>query len=231
MLLLDVTLDRGRFHLEAEVTFQQGVTGLFGPSGSGKSTILAIIAGLVRPDRGRIALHNEVLYDSTEKVYLAPHRRRIGLVFQDTLLFPHYSVRNNLLYGFHAIPEKNRRVHFDEIVNLLGLGPLLKARPCALSGGEKQRVALGRSLLASPRLLLLDEPLTALDAACKSHILPFLKTIRDELQLPMIFVSHTLPEILHLTDELVFIKEGRILEMGSSSVGTIPCGGPLPVWP
>jgi molybdate transport system ATP-binding protein len=214
MLSLDVTLNRGRFHLEARQEFDDGVTGLFGPSGSGKSTLLGIIAGLVRPDRGRIVLDGATLYDGAAGPYLPPHRRRIGLVFQDSQLFPHYSVKGNLLYGFRQIPDRERRFRFDDIADLLALGPLLNAHPRRISGGERQRVALGRSLLASPRLLLLDEPLASLDQGLKAQILPFLQRIRDELKLPMIFVSHALPEVLHLTDRLALMAQGRILAAG-----------------
>lgn len=215
MLSLDVELERGRFGLRARLDFNGGVTGLFGPSGSGKSTILGILAGLVKPDRGRIVLDGTPLYDSATKLCLPPHRRRIGLVFQDSQLFPHYSVKGNLLYGFHRTPARERRFRFDDIVELLALRPLLDAHPRRISGGEKQRVALGRSLLASPRLLLLDEPLAALDQNLKAQILPFLQRIRDELNLPMVFVSHALPEILHLTDRLVLVGAGRVLAHGA----------------
>jgi molybdate transport system ATP-binding protein len=211
---LDVGLNRGRFQLEMRLEFDEGVTGLFGPSGSGKSTALGIIAGLLRPDRGRIVLDGETLYDGADGVCLPPHRRRIGLVFQDSQLFPHYSVKGNLLYGLRKIPERERRFAFDGIVDLLALRPLLNAHPRRISGGEKQRVALGRSLLASPRLLLLDEPLASLDTGLKTQILPFLQKIRDELKLPMIYVSHALPEILQLTDRLALMDQGRILAAG-----------------
>lgn len=215
MLSLDIELRRHAFDLVAQLELNGSVTGLFGPSGSGKSSLLGIIAGLVRPQRGRLVLDGETLYDGASGVYLPPHRRRIGLVFQDSQLFPHYSVKGNLLYGFKQTPPNQRRFRFDDIVDLLGLGPLLNAHPRKISGGEKQRVALGRSLLASPRLLLLDEPLASLDQGLKAQILPFLQRIRDELQLPMIYVSHALSEILHLTDQLVLIKQGRIRAAGA----------------
>lgn len=214
MLLLEAELNRGRFNLDVRLELDDGVTGLFGPSGSGKSTVLGIAAGLVRPDRGKIALDGATLYDGAAGLCLPPHRRRIGLVFQDSQLFPHYSVKGNLLYGLRQVPDRERRFRFDDIVDLLALGPLLNAHPRRISGGEKQRVALGRSLLASPRLLLLDEPLAALDQELKAQILPFLQKIRDELRLPMIFVSHALPEILHLTDRLALIAQGRTLASG-----------------
>lgn len=215
MLSLDIELRRHAFDLVAQLELNGSVTGLFGPSGSGKSSLLGIIAGLVRPQRGRLVLDGETLYDGASGVYLPPHRRRIGLVFQDSQLFPHYSVKGNLLYGLKQTSPDQRRFRFDDIVDLLGLAPLLNAHPRKISGGEKQRVALGRSLLASPRLLLLDEPLASLDQGLKAQILPFLQRIRDELQLPMIYVSHALSEILHLTDQLVLIKQGRIRAAGA----------------
>ncbi|CAL1240408.1 molybdenum ABC transporter ATP-binding protein [Candidatus Methylocalor cossyra] len=215
MLSLDVELQRGRFRLAARLDLDDRVTGLFGPSGSGKSTLLGLIAGLVPPDRGRIVLDGDTLYDSAAGTNLPIHRRRIGLVFQDSQLFPHYSVKGNLLFGFRLTPARERRFRFDDIVELLALRPLLKAHPRHISGGERQRVALGRSLLASPRLLLLDEPLASLDQGLKAQILPFLKRIRDELALPMIFVSHALPEVLYLTDRLALIDRGCILAHGA----------------
>ncbi|MGX2038883.1 molybdenum ABC transporter ATP-binding protein [Methylocaldum sp. MU1018] len=214
MLSLDIELRRHAFDLVAQLELNGNVTGLFGPSGSGKSSLLGIIAGLIRPQRGTIVLDGETLFDSTTGICLPPHRRRIGLVFQDSQLFPHYSVKGNLLYGLKQTPTNQRRFRFDDIVDLLGLAPLLNAHPRNISGGEKQRVALGRSLLASPRLLLLDEPLASLDQGLKAQILPFLQKIRDELQLPMIYVSHALSEILHLTDRLVLIEQGRIVAAG-----------------
>lgn len=217
LLQMEVGLRRAHFDLAARLDFEAGVTGLFGPSGSGKSTLLGMIAGLVRPQRGRIAFDGEALFDAERGICLPPHRRRIGLVFQDSQLFPHYSVKGNLLYGWNLTPPGERRFRFDDVVDLLALGPLLNAHPRRISGGEKQRVALGRSLLASPRLLLLDEPLASLDQGLKEQILPFFERVRDELGLPMIFVSHALPEILHLTDRLVLVAGGRITGQGRLS--------------
>jgi len=214
MLELDVTLDRGRFNLAVRLEAGAGVTGLFGPSGSGKSTLLAIVAGLINPQHGRIILEDKTLFDSTAGVCVPPHRRNIGLVFQDSLLFPHYSVKNNLLFGFRQTPPSEHRFHFDEIVDLLELGALLNSHPRQISGGEKQRVALARALLASPRLLLLDEPLASLDQRLKEQILPFIGRIKEELGLPMIYVSHALAEILRLTDRLALIADGQIQAAG-----------------
>ncbi len=214
MLGIDVSLQRGHFTLDAKVIFDSYVTGLFGPSGSGKSTLLSVIAGLADPERGYIKLDGEVLFDSCKRIRLPPDRRRIGMVFQDSQLFPHLSVEGNLLYGLKRTPKQDRRFQFKEIVDLLEIGHLLHSHPRRLSGGEKQRVALGRSLLASPRLLLLDEPLASLDQGLKEQILPFLERVKNELRLPMIYVSHALHEILHLTDRLVVIAHGRIRGAG-----------------
>jgi molybdate transport system ATP-binding protein len=214
MLRLDVEIKRGRFHLDARVEFGEGVSGLFGRSGSGKSTLLNIIAGVTDPDRGRVVLDGETLFDSDKGLRISSHRRRIGFVFQDSQLFPHYTVRGNLLYGWKQTPPKERRFKPEDVVELLAIGPLLDSHPRRISGGEKQRVALGRALLASPRLLLLDEPLAALDLGLKEQILPFMKRVRDELRLPMVYVSHSLPEILYLTDQITLMAGGKILGSG-----------------
>lgn len=214
MLSLDVEINRGRFQLEARVEFGDGVSGLFGHSGSGKSTLLNIIAGVIDPDRGRVVLDGETLFDSDKGLRMPSHRRRVGFVFQDSQLFPHYTVRGNLLYGWKQIPPRERRFKLDDVVDLLAIGHLLDSHPRRISGGERQRVALGRALLASPRMLLLDEPLAALDQNLKEQILPFMKRVRDELGLPMVYVSHSLPEILYLTDQLILIAGGRVLGSG-----------------
>lgn len=210
MLELDVEWRRGDFHLQARAQAPQRVTGLCGASGSGKSSLLALVAGLQRPDRGRIALDGEVLVDTQAGIFLPPERRHVGLVFQDALLFPHLSVESNLLYGFQRLAPAQRHFSLAEIVELLQIGPLLARRPRHLSGGERQRVALGRALLHSPRLLLLDEPLAALDAARKQQILPFLLRIRDELKMPMLYVSHAQEEVAYLAGA-VWTMEGGIL--------------------
>lgn len=214
MLNIDVQLDRGRFQLTAQFSLRHRVTGLFGPSGSGKSTLLHLIAGLVQPHRGRMEIAGTTVFDTDRRLFLPPHKRRVGLVFQDSQLFPHRSVQGNLLYGYHRTAKQLRRFQPDEIIQLLDIGHLLNAVPSQLSGGEKQRVALGRSLLASPCLLLLDEPLAALDQGLKDQILPFLRRVKDELDLPMIYVSHALGEILSLTDELIVMSGGRIVGAG-----------------
>lgn len=209
MLELDVRWSRGEFSLQVQAGTTQRVTGICGPSGAGKSSLLALIAGLQRPDSGRIVLDDRVLVDVQAGIFLPPEKRHIGLVFQDAQLFPHLSVQGNLLYGFHHLQPEERRFHFNDIVALLEIGHLLKRRPRLLSGGEKQRVALGRALLYSPRLLLLDEPLSALDSARKQQILPFLLRIRDELQMPMLYVSHAPEDIAYLTDSVWQLRDGR----------------------
>jgi molybdate transport system ATP-binding protein len=212
--LVDIRLARGHFTLQGSLRLEQPVNGVFGPSGSGKSTLLKVIAGLAMPQTGRISLQGEVLLDAQQGIHLPPHRRRIGLVFQDSQLFPHLSVKSNLLYGLKLLLPAQRHFQLEHILELLEIGQLLKRRPRHLSGGEKQRVALGRTLLASPRLLLLDEPLASLDEGLKQQILPFLRRVRDELRIPMLYVSHAINEILSLTPHLVVIDKGFILGQG-----------------
>ncbi len=214
MLSLDVQLQRGNFDLEASFALDNPVTGLFGSSGSGKSTLLNLIAGLANPDKGWLKLSDSHLFHSSKKINVPPDKRNIGVVFQDSQLFPHLPVNKNLLYGYKRIEKKQRRFEMAEIVDLLEIGQLLKKRPAQLSGGEKQRVGLGRALLASPRFLLLDEPMASLDQGLKEQILPFLKRVKDELDLPMVYISHCMDEILHLTDQLVIINNGKILGTG-----------------
>lgn len=214
MLSLDVQLQQGNFDLEANFALDNPVTGLFGSSGSGKSTLLNLVAGLTHPDKGWLKLGEKHLFHSAKNINISPNKREVGVVFQDSQLFPHLSISNNLLYGYKRTDRKQRRFEMPEIVDLLEVGHLLKKRPGQLSGGEKQRVGLGRALLASPRFLLLDEPLASLDQGLKEQILPFLKRVKDELELPMVYISHSMEEILHLTDHLVVINNGRILGAG-----------------
>jgi molybdate transport system ATP-binding protein len=213
LLEVDVSLKQGDFVLCAEFEFDGSALGLFGPSGSGKSTLMRALAGLVRPERGLIRLNGDTLFDSLRKVWVPPYRREIGVVFQDARLFPHWSVEKNLRAGMMA--EESGIFSFRHIIDLLEIGPLLGRAVANLSGGEQQRIALGRALLAHPRLLLLDEPVTGLDAALKEQILPFLKRVHEELHLPCIMVSHYLPEILHLTDQLVLMKHGQVAAQGA----------------
>lgn len=193
-----------------------GVTALFGRSGAGKTTLVNAVAGLLRPDGGRIVADGTVLFDSAAGVFLPPHRRRIGYVFQDARLFPHLTVRQNLLYGHRLAPRAEPGPGLDRIVEMLGIGPLLPRRPGALSGGEKSRVALGRAILAKPRLLLMDEPLAALDEPRKAEILPYLELLRDEIGLPILYVSHSMSEVARLATTLVVIEAGRLVAAGSA---------------
>lgn len=211
MLELDVQWRRGEFSLHVKAQAESRVTGVYGPSGAGKSTLLALVAGLQRPDAGRIVLDGNTLVDTQKKIFLPPERRHIGLVFQDAQLFPHLSVENNLLYGFHRLQAADRHFMLAEIIDLLEISHLLARRPRLLSGGEKQRVALGRALLFSPRLLLLDEPLSSLDSVRKQQILPFLLRIRDELKMPILYVSHMQEEIAYLTDTVWHVSDGHCL--------------------
>lgn len=188
--------------------------GIYGPSGAGKSTLLNMIAGLRKPDSGYLSFNGEPLFDSKRNINMPIHRRRIGLVFQDSRLFPHLNVQENLNYGYHLVATKDRRFHLTQIVELLELSPLLQHRPDQLSGGEKQRVALGRALLTSPRLLLMDEPLASLDTRLKQQILPFLRRVKHELNIPMIYVSHALDEILYLTSNIAMMNQGQLLAIG-----------------
>jgi len=211
---IDVEKRLGAFLLDARFAAPAtGITALFGRSGAGKTTLVNLLAGLVRPDRGRIAVGGEVLFSAEEGIDVPPERRRLGYVFQEGRLFPHYSVHGNLTYGRRR-GARGGAIGFDAVVALLGLGALLDRRPGDLSGGEKQRVAIGRALLAEPRLLLMDEPLASLDAPRKAEILPFIEKLRDELHLPVIYVSHAMEEIVRLADTLVLMSEGRIAAVG-----------------
>ena len=211
MLDLDIRFRRPDFELRIQHRFAQGVTGICGPSGSGKSSLLALVAGLLKPEQGQIRYEDEVLVDVAHRRFVPVHRRRFGLVFQDGLLFPHLSVRANLLYGWPHREPAQSRFTLAAVSDLLEIGALLERQPAQLSGGERQRVALGRALLASPRLLLLDEPLSALDSRLKAQILPFLKRIRDETRLPMLYVSHAADELAYIADEILQIEQGRLL--------------------
>jgi molybdate transport system ATP-binding protein len=215
--VLEVAIEKrlGGFALNAAFECETaGIVALFGRSGAGKTSLVNALAGLMRPDRGRIALNGGPLFDSARGIDLPPERRRLGYVFQEGRLFPHLSVRGNLSYGLKRVPSAERRIEFDQIVELLGLEQLLARRPRDLSGGEKQRVALGRALLANPRLLLMDEPLAALDQQRKDEVLPFIERLRDELRIPIVYVSHSMPEIVRLADIMVLMSEGRIEAVG-----------------
>jgi molybdate transport system ATP-binding protein len=217
MLDVGIAVHRGAFELDVAFRSDAPIVALFGRSGSGKSTIVNAIAGIVRPERGRIVIGDRVLFDSARRVELPPERRRVGCVFQDALLFPHLDVRANLAYGERLTPPAERFVDRERVLALLGLSTLLDRRPANLSGGEKQRVAIGRALLASPRILLLDEPLASLDGARKAEILAYIELLRDELNLPMVYVSHAIEEVTRLADRVVVIADGRVVAEGNTS--------------
>ena len=213
MIEVDVEKRLGGFALSVRFTAPAaGIIALFGRSGAGKTSIVNMLAGLLRPDRGRISVDGETLFSSVDRIDLPPERRRLGYVFQEGRLFPHYSVRGNLTYG---AGRRDPAVDFDAVVAMLGLGALLERRPSDLSGGEKQRVAIGRALLASPRLLLMDEPLASLDAPRKAEILPFIERLRAELRIPIIYVSHVMEEIVRLADTLVLLSDGTVAAVGT----------------
>ena len=199
MLTLDIELQRGAFRRHVRIQDDARVIALSGHSGAGKTSVLHAIAGLVKPLSGHIEIDGIRLYDSARGIDVAPHRRRVGYVFQDTRLFPHLDVRRNLQYGRHA-GDAGNAFGFDAVVSLLGIGPLLDRRIANLSGGETQRIALGRALLSQPALLLLDEPLSMLDQARREELIPYLQRVRDETTLPLIYVSHSADEVKRLTD-------------------------------
>ena len=209
----------GETLIDVEFQATSGLTAIFGKSGSGKSSIINMIAGLVKPTEGRIVVNSRVLYDSDLGVNIPVHQRRIGYVFQDGLLFPHFTVEQNLDYGRRF----NRGVLEPRvIISLLDLAALLKRKPINLSGGEKQRVAIGRALMSSPSLLLMDEPLTSLDEERKSEILPYIETLRDEMKLPIVYVSHSAQEVNRLAGGVVHIDNGKIIAQGPPSVLATP---------
>jgi molybdate transport system ATP-binding protein len=216
-LFLDVRHAVGRFHLEAQVAFGGGLTALVGPSGAGKTTILNVVAGLVRPAHGVVRLGDDVLADTTTGVWRAAHRRRIGYVFQEPRLLPHLSVRHNLLYGRWFRRHLTGDLEPAEVIALLNLGGLLERSPSRLSGGEKQRVALGRALLARPRLLLLDEPLAAVDRPHRQDILPYLDRIRKEQTIPAVYVTHTWTEVADRADQVIELNNGRVVYSGAAT--------------
>ncbi len=216
MLEVEAARQLGEFRLDIRMSAPtHGIVALFGKSGSGKTSLVNMLAGLMRPAQGRIALNGTVLFDSAAGIDLPPERRRLGYVFQEGRLFPHLEVRRNLLYGWRRAPAGERTIGLDRIVSLLGLGNLLQRRPAQLSGGEKQRVAIGRALLANPRLLLMDEPLASLDAARKDEILPFIEQLRDALGMPIVYVSHDLGEIVRLADTVALMSAGRVAAVGA----------------
>ena len=235
---IDVSLnhDFGGFVLDVRFTIARpGVTALFGPSGAGKTTIVNALAGTFRPHQGRIVINGRTAFDSATGVSISPRLRRTGYVFQDARLFPHMSVDDNLLFGWRRAAAKASAEEIANVISLLGLEHLRQRRPQALSGGEKSRVALGRALLSSPEILLLDEPLAALDSERRAEILPYLERLRDEARLPMLYVSHALDEVARLAHDIVVLRDGRVVRQGSvfevltelelpALAGTLPVG-------
>ncbi|GBD47859.1 molybdenum ABC transporter ATP-binding protein [Methylopila sp. Yamaguchi] len=222
-LQVDIRRAIGSFTLDVGFSAPAGVTAVLGRSGAGKSTVVAAVAGLTRPDSGRIALDGEALFDSGARVNLSPAKRRVGVVFQESRLFPHLSVRSNLLFG-----RKRRRdaagPAFDDVVETLGVGHLLDRRPRSLSGGERQRIAIGRALLSGPRALLFDEPLAALDAERKAEVLPFLEALTQATALPVLYVTHALEEARRLADRLVVLEAGVVVAEGAVEAAIAQAG-------
>jgi molybdate transport system ATP-binding protein len=215
-MTLEVNVHRtlGNFEINVDFRSGPGITALFGRSGAGKTAVVNMIAGLLKPARGRIMVNGRVLYDSEHGIDIPVHRRHVACVFQDARLFPNLSVRNNLLYGWRLTPTAARFTSFEQVVELLGIAPLLNRRPGALSGGEKQRVAIGRALLTSPSILLMDEPLASLDVERKAEILDYIERLQREIKLSMVYVSHAVEEVLRLADTIVMLLEGNVTAVG-----------------
>lgn len=209
-MLLEVNVEKhfAEFRVQAAFTLSSERCGVFGPSGSGKSTLMHMLAGLLNPDSGFIRLNGHTLFDQAQGINLRPEQRRVGVVFQQACLFPHLSVRKNLLYGLSRLPQQQRRIDFDQLVRVLKIEELLGRSVQRLSGGEKQRVALGRTVLACPQLILLDEPLSGLDGQLKYQIIPYLRQVLAEFSIPMLFISHSLEELRLMTDEVLVLRNG-----------------------
>ena len=214
MLAVQAEKQLGEFAVNVSFTSDTAATALFGPSGAGKTSVINMIAGLLKPERGRIVLGDDVLFDSATGINVPAWRRRIGYVFQEGRLFPHFSVKRNLDYGRWVSGHASDPRQLSNVIDLLNIGHLLDRRPGKLSGGERQRVAVGRALLMQPRLLLLDEPLASLDAARKHDILPYLERLRDEARVPLIYVSHNAAEIKRIASRVVRLDSGKVVETG-----------------
>ncbi|HEX8009640.1 MAG TPA: molybdenum ABC transporter ATP-binding protein [Casimicrobiaceae bacterium] len=214
--MIDVELRQrlGEFRLDVSFRAEARIVGLFGRSGSGKTTIVNALAGISHPQRGRVVVNGVTLFDSARGIDLPPERRRLGYVFQDDLLFPHLDVEANLLYGYARAPQTERVIEPRHVIELLGLGGFLHRLPDALSGGEKQRVAIGRALLAQPRLLLMDEPLASLDIQRRDEVLRSIELLRDDLAIPIVYVSHSVAEVTRLADTVVLLSEGKAIAVG-----------------
>lgn len=229
---LEVSLKKnlGDFLFAAEFSVEGRRIGVFGPSGSGKSTLMHMISGLLKPDAGFIRLNGETLFDVAAGINQTPEKRRIGVVFQHAHLFPHMNVRRNLLYGYQRIPRQERRADPADLIEVLGLAALLERDVNSLSGGERQRVALGRTVLSCPRLILLDEPLTGLDEGLKYQIIPYLKKVFNEFDIPHIYISHSLNEMRLMTDQVLEFAKGSLQTATSAhqlalrNMGTSPVG-------
>jgi molybdate transport system ATP-binding protein len=216
-LFVDVHHRLGAFELDAAFQSNGRLTALFGPSGSGKTSLVNLIGGLIRPSKGRITVDGRVLVDTAAGTFLPRHKRRIGYVFQDARLFPHMTVSQNLRYGRFFRPAAERYADMDHVIELLGIGGLLDRRPNLLSGGEKQRVAIGRALIASPQLILMDEPLASLDEARKAEIMPYIERLRDETMIPIVYVSHSIAEVARLASDIVVLGGGKVTASGSTA--------------
>ncbi len=212
MTEVDVILPRKNFEVQIKEHFSTGITGIFGPSGAGKTSLMHAISGLAKPTSGKISIEGRVLFDAQKRIFVPVEKRNIGYVFQEGRLFPHMSVEKNLMYGFKK--HKKSKVGFNEVVELLNLKALLKSKPAQISGGERQRTALGRTLLSSPDILLLDEPFSAVDMNLRSQILPFVMRIQQKVNIPILVVSHDLPDLLKLTNTLFILKNGRCIGHG-----------------
>lgn len=211
---MDIAIQRQQGNCLIDVAFHsdaEGITALFGPSGAGKSSVVNMVAGLQRPDSGKISIQGHCLFDSTTGVNLPPEKRNIGYVFQEGCLFPHLSVKANLLYGRHRRNHSGKSTDFTKVIEVLGIGHLLSRKPYTLSGGEKQRVAFGRAVLSNPAILLMDEPLASLDKARKEEMLPFIKELNRQFGIPILYVSHSLEEIHVLTKTVLQLAEGKLL--------------------
>lgn len=215
VLTFDVRLKRGTFNSDAQLTADSGVTALFGQSGCGKSTLVSMLAGLLTPDEGHIQMGERTLFDSSKSINVPPHLRNVGYVFQDPRLFPHLTVVKNLAYGMARLPKSQHVETMDKVVDVLGLEFLLTRRPHRLSGGEQQRVAIGRALLSNPQILLMDEPLSNLDEARKHEILPYIQHLNTAFDVPVIYVSHAIDEVVSLADSMALVDQGRIVAHGS----------------
>ena len=210
MLKCNFQYQHADFMLNVELEMQQQLLGIVGVSGCGKSTLLKNIVGLLQPTHGSIQFNQQILFDSQQKIHVLMYQRKVALIFQNALLFPHMNVQQNLCYAEKLIPQAERKFQFNEIIKLLELTHLCQRKAHQLSGGEAQRVSIGRALLSSPHLLLLDEPLTGLDQQLKQQILPFLQRIKDELNLPMIYVTHHLEELKYLKADILQLDQGQL---------------------